>query len=225
MTKLFQSTKQIKTGIELPAEDVGLVELQTALELDPESLAAITFMGLYWQRQGRYDLALDMFTAAAEVDPHNPAILADLGNTLAALGDLSTAQEHYHTAIELTPRDPTYLRAYAEFCMLHNIDLRNIALPTAREAVALAPDDPASLDVMGQVLFRLEDLLNAERFWQRALQKDPDYAPTYLHLGLLYIFQDQRDNARLYLEIARAMGQNSAIAEQAQQMLNDYIYP
>ena len=40
---------------------------------------------------------------------------------------------------------------------------------------------------MGQVLIKLGDDLNAERFLDQAIQADPNYAPAHLHLGFLYL--------------------------------------
>jgi len=183
-----------------------ILSLQKALELAPQSLSANTFMALYWQRQERYDLALDYLDTAAALDPRNPAVQADLGDNLGVLGDLVAAQEHYQLAIEYSPRDPTYLRAFALFCIRYNVDLRDTALPAARQAVIFAPEDPDSLDVMGQVLFQLEDFVNAERFYQRALENDPAYAPAHLHLGQLYIFEEKLALAREHLLQALLLG-------------------
>ncbi|MBU0511169.1 MAG: tetratricopeptide repeat protein [Chloroflexi bacterium] len=203
----------------------SLTALQKAFKIDPQSLPANTFMALYWQRHEDYALALEYLAAAAEIAPRNPAIQADMGAAVATLGDLETAQAHYWQAIELTPRDPTYLCELVEFCIRYNIDLRGTALPAAREAMMLAPDDPASLDVMGQVLFRLDDLVNAERFWLRALDSDPDYAPAHLHLGLLYALQGDVPLARQHLSLAISLAPNTPTAEHAQRVLEEFFTP
>jgi len=203
----------------------SLTALQKAIEIDPQSLSANTFMALYLARHEDYALALEYLAAAAEIDPRNPAIQADFGAAIAVSGDLESAQAYYWKAIELTPRDPTYLCKLVEFCIRYNIDLRGTALPAAREAVLLDPDHPASLDAMGQVLFRLDDLLNAERFWMRALDNDPDYAPAHLHLGLLYTLHNEIPRARQHLSLAISLAPGTPTAEHAQRMLEDFFTP
>ncbi|MEA3350285.1 MAG: tetratricopeptide repeat protein, partial [Chloroflexota bacterium] len=206
---------------ETPAE-AGLVELKKAIEQNPESLAANTFFAIYWQRKGDIEEAQEYLLTAASLDPSNPALQIYVGELWAQQGDLTAAQSHYQKALELDTHSAATLQALVEFSIRYNLDLRATALPAARQAVLLAPDDPASLDVMGQILFRLGDSLNAKRFWLRALEEDAVYAPTHLHLGLCYIFQDQPDLAREHLAMAISLAPDSAIAAHAQRLLEDF---
>ena len=143
----------------------------------------------------------------------------------AQAGDLATAQTFYEKAIELDPYDPTSYQALVEFCIRYNVDLRGIALPAARQAVSLTPNDPASLDVMGQVLSRLGDYINAERYYLRALQHDNQFPPTHLHLGLLYTLQGQRKLAQSHLSLAISLAPNTPTAEHAQRLLQENQEP
>ncbi len=201
----------------------GLPDLQKALSLDPESLSANTLLALYWQRQDRYDLALDYIKTATNLYPRNPTLQVELGSTLATLGDLSTALLAYQHAVELAPRDPTYLRVLANFSIKHEYQLRQVGLPAARQAVIIDPDDPASLDVMGQILFLLNDSISAERFFNRSLQADRNYAPAHLHLGLIYILQGDSERALHKWVLARALAPGTPIAEQSQRLLKNYF--
>ncbi|MBN1668262.1 MAG: tetratricopeptide repeat protein [Anaerolineales bacterium] len=199
----------------------SLPALQRALALTPGSLAANSLMALYWQRQGDYEQARAYLEIAHQSDPSNPNLLVDLGNLVALQGDLQSAQDYYRQAIQHAPTDPAYLQAWIEFCVRYNIDLRTTALPAAREALLRYPQSAGTLDAMGQVLYRLGDLLNAERFYQRALQADPRYSPTHLHLGILYLLRQQAGAARLHLETVLELAPNSPQALQAQRLLAD----
>jgi len=175
-------------------EDTGesaLSALETALRIDPRSLAANIFMSLYWQRVGDLDLFYKYLSTAEDIDPNNPAILIDLGEAAAILGDLDTGYSYILKAIDRTYNNPVYLRALVEFCIRYNYGLDDVALPTARRVIFSDPENPASMDIMGQVLFRMGDTFNAERFLHRALDRDPGYAPAYLHLGFVYSMQDK----------------------------------
>ena len=208
----------------LPA-GTGFTELEHALSLDPASLAANTFMALYWQRSGDPQLAQEYLQTAANLDPYNTTLQIHLGEMWARGGDLSTALTFYEKAIELNPYNPTSYQAMAEFCIRYNLDLHEMALPAARQALSLAPNDPASLDVMGQVLFRLGDYLNAERFYLQVLQHNEHYPPTHLHLGLLYILLDQPAMARSHLSLAITLAPNTPTADHAQRLLEENLLP
>jgi tetratricopeptide (TPR) repeat protein len=208
-----------------PASKDGLHELQQALKLDANSLAANTFMALYWQRQNDSEQAQVYLQSASAIDPYNSTLIIQLGEMWALSGDLDTAQAYYQQAIELDPYDPVPYRALAEFGMRYNLDLREVSLPAARQALELDTDHPASLDTMGQVLFSLGDQLNAERFYLRALEQDPNHAPAHLHLGLLYIFQKEFTLAQNHLTQALSLAPGTATADHARRLMEDYLVP
>ena len=208
---------------ENPSQAVGLAELQKAVELEPTSLSANTFLALFWQRQGRYDLALEAIQAAVELAPSNPVLQVELGNTLALHGDLETAYQAYLQAIEFAPHDPSYYNVLVRFCLTHDYHVSEIALPASRQALLLAPEDPSNLDWMGQTLLHLGDLVNAERFFKRAIENDPQFAASHLHLGMLYILRNQTEQAYQALTHTVNLAPNAAAGKQAQQLLKSAI--
>jgi tetratricopeptide (TPR) repeat protein len=200
-----------------------LTALEMALELAPESLAANTFLSLYWHRQEDHDQALLYLQKAAELDPDNPALLVEIGNLSALLGDLETGQDYYHQAMTLRTSEPQYVREFLKFCLRYNLDLQEVALPLARQLVIFNPDDPASLDVMGEVLMRLGDLLDAERFFLRALEHDPTYDQAHLHLGNLYRLQSEPELARYHYGQVLELTTNAQTRMRAQEALDEYL--
>ena len=96
------------------------------------------------------------------------------------------------------------------------------ALPAARLAVRFGPENPANIDLYGQVLLALEDEMNALRLYLRALELDPSYAPAYYHLGILYSARDDADQAVYYLSKAVQYSRNPALTDQAQRLLSAY---
>ncbi len=199
----------------------ALSTLEQALSLDPDSLAANAFTAIYWQRQGDLEQARRYLKRAARLESRNPAMQIYLGELWAQEGELDTAQLYYQNAIDLARRDPAVWRAYADFCLRYSLDLHTQALPAARRAVLLAPDDPASLDTLGLVLFRLGDRLNAERFWRRALAQDEDHAPAHLHLGVLSWYRGETDLARYHLSRANSLAPASPTGSQARRLLGE----
>jgi len=203
----------------------SLEALELALELNPESIAGNTFLALYWHRQEEYDKALAFLQKAVELDPDNPALLVEIGDLSALLGDLETGQAYYQQAISLHSSEPRYVREFLKFCLRYNLNLQEIALPLARQLVIFNPNDPASLDVMGEVLMRLGDLLNAERFFLRALEQDPTYDQTHLHLGNLYRLQSALEPARYHYEQVLELSTNAQTRVRAREALDEYFSP
>jgi Flp pilus assembly protein TadD len=115
------------------------------------------------------------------------------------------------------------LRTLVEFTVKNQIQLREIALPAARQLVLYTPTDSVALDLMGQVLFFLDDLLNAERFIRRAIQADPGYALAHLHLAQVYLLNDDVEVAHQELLLAASLAPNTPIAENAQRLLTSYF--
>jgi len=214
------------TGVpeEKSANQTGLQELQTALDLDPNSITAIMLMSLYWQRQGDDNLAIEYLDRAANLEPDNPMLQAELGRVTARIGDLPTAQAYYENATALAPTDPVFWRLLAEFSLDKQIQVEQIALPAARKVVLLAPENPQSLDLIGKTLIALDDLQQAEIFLKRAIVLDASYAPAHLHLGFLYLSQGNNELAQVEFQIARQLAPDSQIAEQIDR-LNSYFFP
>lgn len=197
----------------------GLVELEFARQLDPTSLSANLFLALYRRRQGEWASALEILDKIAALYPQNPVIQIEMGNTLAEKGDAKTALTHYVRATQLSPSEPDCWLALAGFSVHIQYQVRQVALPAARQLLLLTPTDPAALDLMGQALFLLEDPFNAERFFQRAIQSDASYAPARLHLAQVYLLRGATVAAHQELELTINLAPSSSEAEFARRLL------
>jgi tetratricopeptide (TPR) repeat protein len=198
----------------------GLPALEKALELDPDSLSANLILALTWQARGRPELAQIYLHHAARLAPTNPDIRLELGNNLALLGDLAAAQEYFLQAIDLSQQDARGLQRIVEYLLNYNIDVLDVALPAARQAVLIAPQDAGALDALAQVYLRLGNPLLARRFLQQALQIDPGYAPAHLHLGLAYLLLDDQVAARQHFDLVRTLAPGTASAGHAERILS-----
>jgi tetratricopeptide (TPR) repeat protein len=199
------------------------LELEKALSLEPASLSANTLMALFYQRHARFDQAVEYLHKVTELYPQNPALQVELGEALALSGDLEAALQAYQQAVVLAPNDPAYHRQLAGFCVRYEYRLREIGLTAARQAVLLDPQGPDSLDVLGQALFVLGDLANAERFYLRALEAYPEHTSALLHLGLVYMLQGERQRARQEWSRVISLAPGTSAAEQAQRLINNYF--
>jgi len=201
----------------------ALQDIRKALEIDPSSVIAQALHAVYWQRQGKPDQALPSLSEAARMEPENPTWQIELGNTLASLGKLYPALEHFQRAVEITPEDGYVWKAMASFSIQFHVDVGSVGIPAARRAILLMPRDPGCPDLLGQALLWQGDLLSAERFFQRGLEIDPKYAPAYLHLGVLFLQQGERDLANQMLTRAAELDPEGPTGVQALRQLELYL--
>jgi Flp pilus assembly protein TadD len=160
---------------------------------------------------------------AIAIDPNNPALQVQFASIQASAGDLAGAYETHLRAIDLSPYDPAYRRYLVEFALEYDYEVDTLALPVARQLVARYPEDPASLDLMGRVLIKQNDLDSAERFLLRALESDAQYAPAHMHLGLIYALRGERSQAMEELDLAIALSAGTPTAAQAQRLMELYF--
>jgi len=201
----------------------GFPELQKALELDPNSLAANSLLAFYWIDKGEYDLALETMQEAIQLAPDRADLRVDLGALLALSGDLQNAYQAYQKAVELSPSRTAYLRHLVNFSLKYDYQVEQVALPSARKAINIDSEEPANLDLMAKVMIHLGDLNSAERFAHRALEIDQDYAPAHLRLGFIYLFRGEELAAYQALTKAAALSPGTPVADQAMRLISTYF--
>ncbi len=220
---LGEAQQQINMHETGSSSGAGLNELEQALKLDGRSVLANTFTGLYWERQQDYSQAQHYLEQAIANSPEDPYLYTELGNILSKAGDLPGAQSAFEKAIKLSPQDPVFYRLKAEFALENQIQIREMALPAARQAIMLNPDDAASLDLMARVMIELQDYYSATSYAQAAINADAGFTPAYLHLGTAYLYQDSPDLARKWLDLAIKQNPGSWAAAQATRMIAYYF--
>jgi tetratricopeptide (TPR) repeat protein len=200
------------------ANEDGTADLDRAYQLNSNSSTVRGLRGLYFQRTSNFRAALTEFQTAALLDGKNPAWQVSIGETYSKLGDLIRALQAYQTATALAPNDPGYWRLLALFCGQNNVNIKDVGIPAAEQAVILAQDDSASQDLLGWLLLVDKRYPEAERILLHALELDSKNASAHLHLGMLYLEKNQRELAFPHFVRARDLGNNDA-----QVILNQYF--
>lgn len=201
----------------------GRSALEKAHGLNNKSPLVQAITALYWRRQGRLEEAYRYLLEVARQEPGEMMWQIELGHTLVEMGDLEAALRFYQRAVELAPTSQLAWQALARFSIEHDMDIRNLGLPAARQAALIAPDDPAPMNLMGLAFFHLGDTISAERFLQRALEKDAAFAEAYLHLGTLYLQQQDLQKAHEYLRQAFVLAAGKPVGDTARRLLERYF--
>lgn len=183
----------------------GLDDLLAATDALPDQALPHVFLALHWLGVDEEEQAREALTIAAQLDPLNPAIAAQLGEVYSGLGDLVTASIAYRQAADLDPKNPAFWLLLARFSNQYEVDIRSLALPAARNAVALSTREAAPIAELAYTHFLLGNNILAERLLWRAVMLEPYNAQTQYYLGLLFDTQGDRSGAWAAMQLASSL--------------------
>ncbi|HWP94955.1 MAG TPA: tetratricopeptide repeat protein [Gammaproteobacteria bacterium] len=141
--------------------------------------------------------ALDALLAALPADLESRYLRGVLA---AQMGDVAQAERDLRAVIDARPDDAEALNALG-YTLADATNRHLEAYGLIRRALTLAPDNPAIIDSMGWVMYRLGNHAQAIDYLRRALalQNDPEIAA---HLGEVLWVSGAREEARLVWEAA-----------------------
>jgi len=197
----------------------GIVELLKAVELAPDDVIPHLYLGMHWRLKNELDMAFNEFERAAQIDPSNPVVATQIGAVYAAKGEINTAIQAYRAAAEMDPQNATFWILLAQVSLENEYQIEDVALPAARNAVALSPDHPSALDALGYCYYLLEDFNYAESFLLQAIRIDPSFALGQYHLGLLRSYQGESMSAIAAFTMARQLDPEGSIGIRAERAL------
>ena len=201
----------------------GGPDMEQALQLDPASAMINTLYGMYWQRQGQAQKALQAFQTAVKLEPETASWRVALGSAYEQTGGLTQAVAEYLRAVELDPQDASAWQALALFSVTNGYDLAGTGLWAAQTLLKLAPDDWSSHDVAGQVTFALGNIGEAQHQYKEAINLAPGQPGPHLHLALVYLECGERLAAQDELEAARSLDPDGPVGWQAGRLLEGYF--
>ena len=142
----------------------------------------------------QYEQAIDVLSAGIKVQPESADLLYDRAMTAEKLSRFDVLETDLRKIIAMKP---DYAHAYN--ALGYTLAERNMRLPEAlqliEKAYQLAPEDPAILDSMGWVHFRLGNLEKGLDFLRKAIiaRPDPEVAA---HLAEVLVARGDRNEAK-----------------------------
>jgi tetratricopeptide (TPR) repeat protein len=232
-TPTLTADDHVQRGVVLAKEgklDEAIVELQAALQLDPEHPLAHANLGAIYANQGKTAEAVAEIEKSLERDPDNARAYSNLCHLYNLQGRTEQAMAACEQALSL---DPGYSSAYTNLGVLYlGAQDYDRAISAFSRAIELDPENTLARKDLGNAYTQTGELDAAIAVLQEALRLDPAFADAMVNLGLAYnragafdlaiaeykeAIRLRPDYADAHLNLAityRTLGQNSAaIAE------------
>ncbi len=183
-----------------------LHQLQLQVADDGEQLGSTYLLeaDLLASRQRPRD-ALAIYARALDTLPDDTRVLYARALLAVDQGDLAVGEKDLRRVIELKPSDAEALNALGYTLADHSMrgdPQQPEALGLIERALKLKPDEPAIIDSMGWVRYRMGDLDASLQALRQAYAKQPD-ADIAAHLGEVLWVKGKHDEARRIWEAGR----------------------
>ncbi len=179
-----------------------LARLRNGTDSEAVQIRTILTEGEILREAGRYQDAWNLYDRYLKLHPDSIDLLYARGMVAEKIGRLDLLERDLRAVLKRDPENASALNALG-YTLADRTDRYQEAYDLIKRALAIRPDDPAILDSMGWVLYRLGRLEEAERYLRQALDKlyDPEIA---YHLVEVLLAQDRREEAQKVLDKARA---------------------
>jgi tetratricopeptide (TPR) repeat protein len=128
-------------------------------------------LGNAYLSQEKYQLAIENFEKCMELDGEDPLAMCYLGEAYEQLDDLEKAKSYYKKSIELAPMLPD---AWLGLGIIEDLEGRTKeGLVLLHKAAELDPENAGIYHVLAGAYEKLDDLLQAEEYYQLSLALDP----------------------------------------------------
>lgn len=121
--------------------------------------------------QEKYDMAIESFKKCMELDGEDPMALCYIGEAYEQLNDLKEARNYYMKSLELAPLLPDAWLGLGIITDLEG-DSKE-ALVLLNKAAKLDPENAGIYHVLAGAYEKLNDLIQAEEYYQLSLALDP----------------------------------------------------
>ena len=157
------------------------------------------------RKQGRYEEALEAYSAALAIDPEFALTHAAMGDTLLSLRRYEEALESLARALTLQPN----LAIAGRLWRLRGQAAQELGRPEAAEhyerAVQINPRDAEAIDRLAQLRFREQQYELALDLYRTLVQMSPENAQTHANLGITLYRLDRVEEAIQSLERALSL--------------------
>lgn len=197
--------------------DEAIAAYHRALELQPDLVLAHYNLGKAWQKYGKHEAAVACFQKLIALNPHYLSGYSECGSSLMAIGKVAEAMFYFHQAIAF---QPAFVEAYCHYAslLLEQDELERATAACGRFLKALmgrkntAENSLPLAEIcqhlaqtylhLGNALVEYGGYIQAEIYYQKALQIQPNTPEVYRLLGNCLAKQRRYDAAIMIYHIA-----------------------
>lgn len=153
--------------------DIAMSSFQTAVEQDPDYYSAYIEMGVMQDQKGS-ELALEYYNSALAIYPESTEALYNVGMYHQTRKELNQAIAAYKklNKIDSTWADPFYNQGYIHLVYTGDLDS---SIYFFQRSVDLDPNYYQAYNNLGLAYEMKEDFQNAKKYYQKAIEANPDF--------------------------------------------------
>ena len=173
--------------------DLAISEGNAAIESNPKNVSALRALADAHLLAGNAKQAQELLSKVLTLLPDDPIVHHRLGVVSRAQHRATEAMAHFEQALQQAPKLVEALEQIVAILVSQG------KVPQARERVgrqvALYPQDPRFLNLLGRVLVQSRNFSEAEATFKKAMALDGTLLSTYANLGVLYTRQGKVEEA------------------------------
>ncbi len=180
------------------------------VQKNPQAAVYNTQLGVGYLQQGDTSRAKSKLLLAVKQDPSSADAWDSLAYFYENTGDNAKAAEYYRKAVSLAPKAGRSLNNYGVFLCQQKQYAESVSyfLAATQDQNYLTPGD--AYENAGLCAEKIPDMVNAEQYFIKALQNDPDLPTSNLELAQISFKKGKFDFAQRYLERYNKLAKPSA---------------
>ncbi len=175
------------TYIKLEEYDLGIDHLENVLASELayiNKVHAQMILGYVYTVREEYEKALPLFKWIVKSGFDSAQAYAAIGFIMDRMGDFKKAVMYLYRAVEINPKNANAHNSLGYIYAEANLNLEE-ALKECKTAVALDKNNPAYLDSLGWVCYKLGKMSQARSYLNKAHKKAPSNEEINVHLRVV----------------------------------------
>lgn len=172
----------------------AIATCKQALAENPQNAQAYSVLAEALYLHGQYEKAIIACDRALKIGIEDAQTYKTKGSALQAQGNLDEAKACFEKAIQLQPNNQLF-QQLIENVLVEQQYLRQAAIASYRQAVALNPDSFLTHYQLGQALVQQGYNSEATHYFRKAIQLNSGFFDAYYELGKILLEQKQLEEA------------------------------
>ena len=181
--------------------DEAIEVLTQGDKMSPRSWTIRYLLGTAYNSVKNYKKAETSLIGALNMRPDDVTTKTVLASVYDNLKKYDEADDLHLQILSKDPNNTTILNNYAYSLSVRGIMLKK-ALEMAQVAVNKSPDNPAYLDTLGWIYFKMGSIKKAQKFVKQSISLDDKSAEVLEHIGDIYIKMGEKELAKDFYQRA-----------------------